>query len=127
MIRLCWMCVKYRAAPPQAGPSLTPPYGGSISSKFQGIRSLSLPHPRRIRYYFDMHRRDAVKALAGAIPAAALAAKAAKFEPTFESLKQYRCPEWVRDAKFGIWAHWGPQCVPEVGDWDGRKLYIQDG
>ena len=34
------------------------------------------------------------------------------FEPTFESLAQYRCPEWFRDAKFGIWAHWGPQAVP---------------
>src|SRR6476661_8016372 len=72
-----------------------------------------------------MNRRDAVKVLAGAIPAAALAAKAAKFEPTFESLKQYRCPEWFRDAKFGIWAHWGPQCVPEVGDWYGRLMYVQ--
>lgn len=33
-----------------------------------------------------------------------------KFAPTWESLKQYRVPEWFRDAKFGIWAHWGPQC-----------------
>ena len=28
------------------------------------------------------------------------------FMPTWESLKQYECPEWFRDAKFGIWAHW---------------------
>jgi len=35
------------------------------------------------------------------ISMATLAAKAgAKFEPTFESLKQYRCPEWFRDAEF---------------------------
>ena len=33
-----------------------------------------------------------------------------KFEPEWESLKQYQTPEWFRDAKFGIWAHWGPQC-----------------
>jgi len=27
----------------------------------------------------------------------------------------------VRDAKFGIWAHWGPQAVPMEGDWYARK------
>lgn len=31
-----------------------------------------------------------------------------KFAPTWKSLKQYQTPEWFRDAKFGIWAHWGP-------------------
>jgi alpha-L-fucosidase len=45
------------------------------------------------------------------------------FEPTWNSLKQYRTPEWFRDAKFGIWAHWGPQCQPEQGDWYGRIMY----
>ena len=30
-------------------------------------------------------------------------------------------PEWFRDAKFGIWAHWGPQCQPEHGDWYARE------
>lgn len=46
-----------------------------------------------------------------------------KFEPTWESLKQYECPEWFRDVKFGIWAHWGPQCQPEQGDWYARLMY----
>jgi alpha-L-fucosidase len=49
-----------------------------------------------------------------------------KFKPTDESLKQYQYPEWFRDAKFGIWAHWGPQAVPRQGDWYARKLYICD-
>ena len=48
-----------------------------------------------------------------------------KFQPTWESLKQYRVPEWFRDAKFGIWAHWGPQCEPERGDWYAREMYSQ--
>jgi alpha-L-fucosidase len=48
-----------------------------------------------------------------------------KFEPTWESLKQYLCPDWFRDAKFGIWAHWTAQCVPEQGDWYARKMYIE--
>ena len=46
-----------------------------------------------------------------------------KFQPNWESLQQYEAPEWFRDAKFGIWAHWGPQCQPEAGDWYGRFMY----
>jgi len=51
---------------------------------------------------------------------------AQKFVPTLESFKQYAYPEWFRDAKFGIWAHWGPQAVPRQGDWYAKKLY-QEG
>jgi alpha-L-fucosidase len=47
------------------------------------------------------------------------------FLPYWESLKAYRCPNWFRDAKFGIWAHWSPQCVPEQGDWYARNMYLQ--
>lgn len=46
-----------------------------------------------------------------------------KFEPTWQSLSQYKVPEWFRNAKFGIWAHWGPQCQAEQGDWYGRFMY----
>jgi alpha-L-fucosidase len=46
-----------------------------------------------------------------------------KFEPNWQSLQQYEVPEWFRNAKFGIWAHWGPQCQPEQGDWYGRFMY----
>ena len=48
-----------------------------------------------------------------------------KFEPTWESLKGYRVPEWFRNVKFGIWAHWGPQCVEGSGDWMARSLYME--
>jgi alpha-L-fucosidase len=47
------------------------------------------------------------------------------FKPTWESLMQYQVPDWFRDAKFGIWAHWSAQCVPEQGDWYARNMYIQ--
>lgn len=47
------------------------------------------------------------------------------FKPTEESLKQYKYPDWFRDAKFGIWAHWGPQAVPRQGDWYARNMYLQ--
>jgi len=49
-----------------------------------------------------------------------------RFAPTWASLAHYRVPEWFRDAKFGIWAHWGPQCEPEQGDWYARQLYAED-
>jgi alpha-L-fucosidase len=49
---------------------------------------------------------------------------AQKFEPTLESFKQYQYPEWFRDAKFGIWSHWGPQAVPRQGDWYAKKMYM---
>ncbi|MFZ0429163.1 MAG: alpha-L-fucosidase, partial [Acidobacteriota bacterium] len=38
------------------------------------------------------------------------------FKAEWSSLLGYDAPEWYRDAKFGIWAHWSPQCVPEDGD-----------
>jgi len=51
--------------------------------------------------------------------------KTGKYEPTWESLRSYEVPEWFRDAKFGIWAHWGPQCVEGSGDWMARELYLE--
>jgi alpha-L-fucosidase len=47
------------------------------------------------------------------------------FQATRESLKAYRVPDWFRDAKFGIWAHWGPQSAAEYGDWYARRMYFQ--
>jgi len=50
----------------------------------------------------------------------------ARFAPSWESLAGgWTAPDWFRDAKFGIWAHWGPQCVPEAGDWYARLMYLQ--
>ena len=47
------------------------------------------------------------------------------FEATFGSLYNYKCPDWFREVKFGIWSHWGPQSVPMFGDWYARNMYIQ--
>jgi alpha-L-fucosidase len=74
-------------------------------------------------------RRDFV-ALAGAAGMAALAKAdvghtAPVFTPDMESLTKYRTPDWFRDAKLGMWACWGPEAVPEMGDWYARNLYIQ--
>ncbi len=45
------------------------------------------------------------------------------FQPSWESLSSYQVPDWYRDAKLGIWAHWGPQCQPEMGDWYAQRMY----
>ncbi|MHC4152046.1 MAG: alpha-L-fucosidase [Planctomycetota bacterium] len=29
----------------------------------------------------------------------------------WEQLKNHKVPEWFKDAKFGIYAHWGAYCV----------------
>lgn len=55
----------------------------------------------------------------------AKAASMASFSPDMDSLQQYRAPEWFRDAKLGFWACWGPESVPEQGDWYARQMYIQ--
>ena len=89
-----------------------------------------------------MKRRDLIKTAIGVIPALAFnkalgagnlldgvevgeRVSSGPFKPDWESLKNYKVPEWFRDAKFGIWAHWGPQCQAEHGDWYARSMYIE--
>ncbi|HME53236.1 MAG TPA: alpha-L-fucosidase [Candidatus Lokiarchaeia archaeon] len=48
-----------------------------------------------------------------------------RFQATRESLSGYTCPAWFRDLKFGIYCHWGPQCVPQRDGWYARNMYIQ--
>ncbi|MBR2962727.1 MAG: alpha-L-fucosidase, partial [Lentisphaeria bacterium] len=45
------------------------------------------------------------------------------FAPTLESMEaNFHAPQWYKDAKFGIFTHWGPQCQPESGDWYARNM-----
>ena len=47
------------------------------------------------------------------------------FHPDWDSLAQYRTPEWFRDAKFGIFIHWGVYSVPAFGsEWYSRNMYV---
>lgn len=61
------------------------------------------------------------------IPVSASAEKMAEgaYKPDWESLRTYQVPEWFRNVKFGIWAHWGPQCVEGSGDWMAREMYME--
>jgi len=46
------------------------------------------------------------------------------FRPDWESLRNYEAPEWYRDAKFGIFIHWGVYSVPAFGnEWYPRLMY----
>lgn len=49
------------------------------------------------------------------------------FEPTWDSIAANYpgTPAWLRDAKFGIWVHFGPQSEGNSGDWYARKIYQQ--
>ena len=51
---------------------------------------------------------------------------AGPFRPDYESLNKYQTPEWFRDAKFGIFIHWGVYSVPAFGrEWYPREMYIE--
>lgn len=47
------------------------------------------------------------------------------FQPTWASIEANYpgTPEWLRESKFGIWVHFGPQSAGESGDWYARHLY----
>ncbi|PSL45632.1 alpha-L-fucosidase [Chitinophaga niastensis] len=49
-----------------------------------------------------------------------------RYQANWSSLKQYQTPEWFRDAKFGIFIHWGVYSVPAWGsEWYPRNMYQQ--
>jgi alpha-L-fucosidase len=48
------------------------------------------------------------------------------FRPDWESLQKYEAPAWYRDAKFGIFIHWGVYSVPAFGsEWYPRMMYVE--
>ena len=49
-----------------------------------------------------------------------------KYEPNWRSLQSHKTPQWFRDAKFGIYTHWGIYSVPATGpntSWYGHNMY----
>jgi alpha-L-fucosidase len=88
-----------------------------------------------------MQRRSLLKGIAAGLPSLMLADGLGRsilndliqdesridgpFKPTWDSLQTYQTPQWFRNAKFGMWAHWGPQCEPEAGDWYARGMYME--
>ncbi len=83
-----------------------------------------------------MTRRNALQSALAALPSFAVPLQAqpeqplpaienGPFQGTRDSLSAYEIPDWFQDAKFGIWAHWGPQSAAEDGDWYARNMYIE--
>jgi len=49
------------------------------------------------------------------------------YEPTWESLHAYTVPEWFKDAKLGIFIHWGVYAVPAFNnEWYPHFMYIDE-
>src|SRR3546814_4283604 len=48
------------------------------------------------------------------------------FKSVWDSLREgYRTPDWFRDAKFGIFIHWGAYSVPAfANEWYSRNMYV---
>lgn len=66
----------------------------------------------------------ALLAVAGTAGAQNVAVEDGIYSADWESLSGWECPTWFKDAKFGIWSHWGPQCEAEDGDWYARGMYF---
>ncbi|MCX6621002.1 MAG: alpha-L-fucosidase, partial [Acidobacteria bacterium] len=48
---------------------------------------------------------------------AAIAPAAGPYQPTTESLRTHKAPQWFENAKFGVFIHWGPYAVPAYHEW----------
>ena len=47
------------------------------------------------------------------------------FQPNWNSLSNFKTPQWYQDGKFGIFIHWGLYSVPAFGsEWYPRQMYI---
>src|SRR5438094_240415 len=77
-------------------------------------------------------RREFVRAVSAssvglAVSRLARAANLERYQPTWESLAQYRVPAWYEDAKFGIFLHWGVYSVPaHENEWYPRLMYRRE-
>ncbi len=50
-----------------------------------------------------------------------------RYEPHWDSLMRYQIPDWFKQAKLGIFIHWGVYAVPAFGDeWYPRYMYLRD-
>lgn len=48
------------------------------------------------------------------------------FQPSWDSLRNYKVPEWYLDVKFGIFIHWGIYSVPAYdSEWYPRHMYVK--
>jgi alpha-L-fucosidase len=51
------------------------------------------------------------------------------YRPSWNSLRRHVTPLWFQEAKFGIYTHWGPYCVPAYGpnvSWYPHNMYKEE-
>lgn len=57
---------------------------------------------------------------------APLVAQPKRYQSTWQSLDNYKIPDWFRDVKFGIFIHWGVYSVPAFeSEWYPRNMYLE--
>ena len=54
-------------------------------------------------------------------------ASAGPFRPEWQSLANYQVPDWYKDAKFGIFIHWGLYAVPAFGSEQYPRAMYTEG
>src|SRR5436190_9819500 len=58
------------------------------------------------------------------VPCAAADTASGPYRPDWPSLIKHEHPQWLLDAKFGIYAHWGVYSVPAYkSEWYGKMMY----
>jgi alpha-L-fucosidase len=112
----------YSPSPSVLRPILRHPYltrsGIPIALTFAAV-AISLP-----RILAQSGPSASAEIVAQAVAAAPAAAKG-RVEPTWDSVRaNYHVPDWWRDAKFGIFMHWGLYAVPAHGsEWYELHMY----
>ncbi|MEH6550572.1 MAG: alpha-L-fucosidase [Pseudomonadales bacterium] len=100
-----------------------------LSTHSSGMRKFSLLAMAITLAACQGESNTSSEAQSSAVPAPVSAAMAESeplvFEGTVESLQQYQAPEWFRDAKLGIYLHWGAYSVAEQGEWYPRYMYVE--
>ena len=83
---------------------------------------------KSLRYSFLVAGIAVLAGIATAVWPCASAAMDGPFKPTWQSLRNARVPQWLRDGKFGIYTHWGAYSVPAFGKngtWYSNKVYTK--
>ena len=88
-----------------------------VAGVFVSCVAVAQPHPQQDYTRNIALQVDKVHAETGS--------SKAPFHADWNSLATYRAPDWFRDAKFGIFLHWGVYSVPAfANEWYSRNMYI---
>ena len=77
---------------------------------------------------YDMAPETRLEVVQAAVAAITTPLPPGPFQPTWESLQQnYQVPQWLVEAKFGLFMHWGLYAVPaHHNEWYEKHMYGAD-